>query len=260
MESEKKTYLIKELRGICQSTAPDPRGESYVGRFCRIFSIYTTSLLIKTNLTPNKITVLSVFVFFAGIFLFFYGEYLLNLLAVLLIFLSIVLDGSDGEIARFKKNSGQVGSRYVEPVSHDIQYGFSFLIIGSALVINGAPAYYLFLGGLASILKLMTRLLRNRMWILSYWEVNEKIRNEQEKRIKEVNEKMSSFVKFVYWFEKNFLSSTGFLLSILIFVIFQVLEYSLWFYSIAYLIFFSALFLKQIIQIYKINPNESSSS
>jgi hypothetical protein len=247
-------YSIKELRCICQATAPDPSTESYVGRFCRIFSIYATKMFLYTNVTPNQITILSVIVFFSGIAMFFVNTYDYNIFAAILVWLSIVLDGADGEVSRFrndieKKTDGsKVGGVYTEPVSHDIQYGFSFLIMGVAFCLNTGIVVYLVLGGLAGIFKLEYRLLKMRFLITTDYinnVVNKSIKEENYKRRKNLLANLFSYVN------RNFLSSTGFLLSIFIFAVFDKIEWSLWFYGISYGLFWLVVFARQIFVIIK---------
>lgn len=251
IEENKKIseYSIKELRGICQLSAPNPANETFTGRFTRIFSIYITKILLYTKITPNQITILSVLVFFSGILMFFYNDYYLNLAGVFLVFFSIVLDGSDGETARFRKSGGAIGSRYVEPISHDIQFGFSYILLGLALYINGFSAYYLLLGGIASMSKLLYRLLKVTFWAL----VNKNITSESVKEIKESYSKKSGITRLIYWTERNFFSSTGFLLMIFIFSVLNRIDLALWIFCIGNFMYWLALFSKQI---YRINKDK----
>lgn len=241
-----KDYSTKELREICQSTAPDPAHESYVGIFCRIFSIYATRLFLYTKITPNQITILSVLVFFCGISLFFVGNQTYNIFASVLIFLSIIIDGSDGEVARFRKSRSSVGSSYTEPVSHDIQYGFSFALLGLAVYLNTGQVHYLFLGSIASIFKLEYRLLESRFLNLI------KSVNSEQAGGKEQNEKKNNFSMTVAgWVNRNLFSSTGFFLVMLIVSVTNKIGWSLWFYGIGFSIFWLALFFKHILFIKK---------
>ncbi len=240
-----KRLTIKELRALCQATAPNPARESFAGRFSRIFSIYVTRILIPTTISPNQITVLSVVTFFIGIYFFFLGTVVMNVVGALVIFFSIVLDGCDGEVARYKKNGSVAGTLYVEPVSHDIQYGLMFPLLGLALYLNGAPQYFIILGFLASLFKLWYRLIEARFWTLANNNATEQKIDEIKKEYKE----KSLPVRFVYWINKEIFSSTGVFLVILILGILNRIDIYLWIYVVGYGLFFSALFTKHIIKI-----------
>lgn len=250
MEEQTKTiseYTIKELRAICQKTAPDPARESKVGKFSRVFSIYTTKLFLYTPLTPNHITILSVLVFFAGINLLLPGVYWLDIVGALVVFFSIILDGSDGEVARFRKRGGVLGGMYTEPVSHDLQYGLMFLLLAFRFLHDDWFTIYLFLGALAGVSKLEYRLLSDRFWMLTQGS----IADDKIAEIKKQYTKKPWYVRAVYWFNKNFLSSTGIFLVLFVLTLLQLVEWYLWFFAIGYLLMWLALFGKQLIIIHR---------
>lgn len=153
---------FKEWRQKLQSTAPEGANETYVGRTVRFWSIYLTMLLARTPLTPNMITAISVLIFTAGITLFAFNDYVLNLVAVGLVYVSIIFDASDGETARLKGNKSKAGP-YVEPVSHDIQYGLLFIPITLGLYWSGFGIGIVYAGFSATIFKLWTRFLESRL-------------------------------------------------------------------------------------------------
>ncbi len=240
-------YSIKELRAICQKTAPNPARESTVGKFSRVFSIYATKLFLHTSFSPNQITVLSVIVFFAGMGLLLPGEYWLDMTGALAVFLSIILDGSDGEVARWRKQTGILGAMYTEPVSHDIQYGLMFLILAFRFLGDDFFAGYLLLAAVAGIAKLEYRLLEDRFWMLTRGNITDAGLVELKK---EYGHKPWP-VRSIYWFYKNFLSSTGVWLVLFILVVAQRMELYLWFFSIGYVLMWLTLFVKQIMTIYR---------
>lgn len=240
-------YSIRELRDICQATAPNPARETKVGRFARIFSIYFTKLFLYTPITPNQITALSVIIFFSGIFIFLFNDYYLNIIGSLVVFFSIIVDGCDGETARFRKQTSVVGGMYAEPASHDVQYGFMFPIIAVGLVSSGySPIYYL-IAAIASITKLLYRLLeKNYLFAFSSNLVDKEIN-----KIKQGYKKKKWFIRLVYWIDKNFFGSTGIFLMLFIFSIANRIDLCLWFFAIGYTMLWIALFIKQIHQINK---------
>jgi len=68
-----------------------------------------SELLLKTKITPNQISLIS---FIAGLFgaLFFYfGDYIFLVIGGLLVHLSSIIDGCDGEVARLKLSESKYG-------------------------------------------------------------------------------------------------------------------------------------------------------
>ena len=67
-----------------------------------IFSIKISSLLIKTFLTPNQITILGLFIGLASGILFAQGNYWNTLIGGVLLSITAILDCCDGDVARLK--------------------------------------------------------------------------------------------------------------------------------------------------------------
>lgn len=235
-------YSIKELRAICQASAPNPARESYVGRFSRIFSIYCTKFFLRTSLTPNWITAISVLVFFAGISLTLFNDYWLTVAGAIIVFFSVVLDGCDGEVARFRKQTGVVGGMYTEPVSHDIQYGLMFLIIAAAVYLGGGSPLYFVAAALAGITKLEYRLLELRFWMTI--KDNEAAREVQ--RVKAEHGSKPAWLRLAYWVHKEFFSSTGVCLAFFVFAVLGKMEWYIMTFAAGYTLFWLLLFFKQV--------------
>ncbi|MCR4264349.1 MAG: hypothetical protein NUV98_06550 [Candidatus Roizmanbacteria bacterium] len=248
-EKDVRRYSIAQLREICQKTSSNPAREGISGRVVRFFSIFATMLFLRTRLSPNHVTVLSVVVFFIGVWMFFVGTYETDIIGSLVIFLSVILDGSDGELARFRKTAGRLGSNYVEPISHDIQYGISFLMLGAALAIrNETPVFYL-LGGVASVAKLLYRLLESRFWHFYHAGITK----DEIGSIKQAYESLPLLERLASWIRRHIYSSTGFSISCIVFSIFGRLEVLLWFWAIGASIFCILLAGKQFWRIARDN-------
>jgi phosphatidylglycerophosphate synthase len=111
---------IAELRAATQPASIFERnsGEHWAGRFyIRRISPYLTRLLLKTPITPNGVTVLMLLVGVAAAGVLALGGVLPAVGAVLLIQLQILLDCSDGELARWKGVSSPAGV-YLDRVAH----------------------------------------------------------------------------------------------------------------------------------------------
>jgi CDP-alcohol phosphatidyltransferase len=73
------------------------------------FSIALSRRLARTRITPNQITAASLAVGLAGAALVASADYATCLLGTLIVWLSSILDGCDGEIARLKLLSSEAG-------------------------------------------------------------------------------------------------------------------------------------------------------
>ena len=150
---------IKELRQLCQNSAESPswRTQSWEGKFNRIFSIYLTWIFIHLPITPNQITFLGVLFYLGGAGLFIYQDFKMRMIGLAMMFVSFILDACDGEVARYRKltKGGGAGGAYVEPLSHDIMYGFFFLPIGSGQTINRGSIMHLIAAFVQTVKKLL---------------------------------------------------------------------------------------------------------
>ena len=233
---------IKEWRQKLQSTAPEGGHETYVGRTVRFWSIYSTMLLARTPLTPNMITAISVLVFAAGISLFVFDKQTFNFIGVALIYFSIILDANDGEIARLKGNKSKAGP-YVEPVSHDIQYGLLFIPITLGLYHSGFGITIVYVGFMATIFKLWTRFLEARLLGLKEYLglVGKSAPAGATPAIKK------SWKQRVYFFfNRNIFSSVGMVIPLLIFIALDRLDIFVWLFAAGFGSIFALTFIRQV--------------
>ncbi|MHA1830674.1 MAG: CDP-alcohol phosphatidyltransferase family protein, partial [Candidatus Helarchaeota archaeon] len=112
---------IRELRKICQTVHTN----DYSAQIVRKVSIYITWLLIPTGITANAISIFNVFIgIMAG--LFFYLNSSWSIVIGLLFFtLNTIIDGVDGEIARYRKESSLTGL-YLDRLNSIFVYSFLF--------------------------------------------------------------------------------------------------------------------------------------
>jgi len=68
----------------------------------RPISIKISELLLKTKITPNQISLMSFITSFIGALFFYVGEYIFLIIGGILVQLSSIIDGCDGEVARLK--------------------------------------------------------------------------------------------------------------------------------------------------------------
>ena len=115
---------IGELRKICQK----PFQEEIDRRVIRKISIYFTWLLIHTPISANGVTILFLICgIFGSIFLAF--GHALAFVGILFLMLHVILDFSDGEVARYKKQTSWLGE-FLEQSFHEIVYSTIFLGLG----------------------------------------------------------------------------------------------------------------------------------
>jgi len=83
--------------------------ESLIMRFIRMWSYPITWIFIRTPITPNQITFLSFASIIAASILFSFGRYEYILIGGVFVWLSIILDLVDGEVARIKNKVSTFG-------------------------------------------------------------------------------------------------------------------------------------------------------
>jgi hypothetical protein len=111
---------IAELRA---ETQPDwllarPGAEHWAGRlYMRRLSPYLTRLIIRTPLPANGVTALMIPAGLLGAFALTFAGIWPAVLAVLLIQLQLLLDCSDGEVARWRKQFSPIGV-YLDQLAH----------------------------------------------------------------------------------------------------------------------------------------------
>ena len=235
---------IKQWRELCQSSAPDPANETLAGRSARVFSIYFTKYLVRTKLTPNKITAIGTIIYLIGVGLYAFGIYWFSIVGFSLLYLSTILDACDGEVFRYRKYRSGYGGTYVEPLTHDIMYGLMFLPIAyGGFVITGNP-YLLLLGGMAGIFKILFRLTESRFFygvtrLLPGRGQIDKTENFKEK---------SKSTKLIFRLYRNTCTSTGLLIPLLIFTILNRLDIFIAFYAFAFFVLWLSLFARQMLR------------
>ena len=109
-EINSQSDLLSAERKLYQSlgsTLDSPLLDKYV---IRKLSGLISKLSIRTPVTPNQITIMSLVLGLLSGFFFSFGGYTYNTPAGLLYFFSVVLDQCDGEVARLKYMESKYGS------------------------------------------------------------------------------------------------------------------------------------------------------
>ena len=255
--SEYANLSITELRKRGQSGAPEAGRDPYVGLTIRFFSVYLTKLALYTSITPNQMTFLSVCVFLAGVSTFFFASMGWGLFGCFLIYLSVVLDGCDGELARIRGNRSGVGGIYTEPLSHDIQYALMFFPIAIGLVFAGVTPWILLVAWVATVMKLLYRFLIVRFdTVLVHSGPAKTVILGGEGDSATVFNPNVSFPHKVYrWFNRNVFSSVALVVPLLITVFVGRVDIFLWLFAGWFTLIAFLHFIKQVFYVSRIGEN-----
>lgn len=111
---------IKELRRLLQDEKVHPVGWSRpwgYKLFQRGPSIYITRILLGTNILPNHVTMAAIGLGLLGSYFLIWFEWYFKLLGVFILYLSLIADKVDGEVARYKKKFSLSGV-YLDEIYH----------------------------------------------------------------------------------------------------------------------------------------------
>jgi hypothetical protein len=116
--------------------------------FYRPIGFYLALFFRAVGITPNPVTIASIFIGMAGGYLFYYENLSINIAGMLLLMFANSLDSADGQLARMTNNKSRLGR-----VLDGLAGSFWFVVIHIALCIRlqnqGFPATIWILGVLA---------------------------------------------------------------------------------------------------------------
>jgi hypothetical protein len=193
------------------------------------------------------ITSISVVLFLLGFSLFALDNSTLHLVGVGLVFLYVVLDQCDGEIARLKGNPSKSGA-YVEPLSHDIQFGFMFIPVTLGLYWAGYGVTIIYVGFLATIFKLLYRLIEERFLGLNNYlgfapKVSANTNDSNHKR---------SFLRSVYLYIRRDVFSS-LVLPLLVFTWLGRMDIFVWMFAAWFGMMFVFRFTRQVLYVSRLH-------
>lgn len=111
---------IRELRGMLQKEKVAPEGwRRPLGYYAlqRFPSIYITRLLLATPIKPNQVTAFGFLIGLAGCAFVLQWTWYVKLIGIGLLYVNVLLDKVDGELARYKKIYSLKGI-YLDSVNH----------------------------------------------------------------------------------------------------------------------------------------------
>ncbi len=165
----------------------------------RPISFLFVKLIYSTSLTPNQLSVISMFFGLGSGVLFYFGEYRYIVAGGISIFISNVIDCADGQLARLKKNGTKVG-RIIDGFIDYVTGASIFFGIGFALHHITGDALYSWvlatLGGFSRVLQNMFFDYYRNMYLQYVYnkvnDVNEEIAEftEEKERLKSIKGKL----------------------------------------------------------------------
>jgi len=165
------TVNIKKLREICQRTKKDTQPGWYL--LTRKISIYITWLFIKTPITANQVTVLSIFIGLLGGVMLFIDHPFMPLVATICLFVYHLLDKVDGEIARYHKKTSREGV-YLDEIGHSLVFPVFFVVLGLRLYAETPNLVFPLLGFVTAFLFLFARNNKNAMCRIRHLKSSQK--------------------------------------------------------------------------------------
>ena len=112
---------------------------------------YVLALVAKAiHLTPNQVTIFSIFVGVAGGHMFYYNDLTLNIYGMLLLMFAQALDGADGQLARMTNTQSQIG-RILDGLSDNLKFISIYLHILFRLLDGGSSLWILAIAVVAGI-------------------------------------------------------------------------------------------------------------
>ncbi|HLC50093.1 MAG TPA: hypothetical protein VJI97_01575 [Candidatus Nanoarchaeia archaeon] len=137
---------IKELRQICQ-TKKQPM---YMQLVSTRISIYVTKLYLYTGLSADYVTIFMMLLVIAGSIIMATGSLWNILIGILLIHFTIILDNVNGEVARYNREDGLIGT-FLEQVYHNLAVPLLFFSVSFGVFSATGIKSVLVFGFLASI-------------------------------------------------------------------------------------------------------------
>lgn len=132
----------------------------------RHFSIPLTSVLVHTNIPPNLVTTLSLILAFVSAFFYYRADYASLVIGTVILNISLILDHTDGELARYKKINSSFGAWW-DGVCDKVTEYVIFLSLTLGLYFRVANSEILILGlfGLANLMMISVIRSLNRIYL-----------------------------------------------------------------------------------------------
>ena len=140
---------LKNLRKVVQK---DVEPEPYAKYVVRPISILFTWVFVRTPISANHVTILQEILGIIGAILFVFGRFVLG---ALFLQLGYILDCSDGEVARWKKQQSESGN-FLDLIGHMIVIPFYYFGLGLGLFFETGQIITIVAGFLAALFTIKT--------------------------------------------------------------------------------------------------------
>ncbi len=156
MHTFKKINL--SLKELSDRVLPD-RNEYFLSRhFHRKISVLITFFLLKTKISANTVTKINFIISLIGCGFFLNPSYAFWFVGAIIYQLTHILDGVDGEIARFRKTVSKKGA-LLDDLRHNVTNAFLFLSLGRGLSLIYNQEILFVIGSIGAIIVLLNDIL-----------------------------------------------------------------------------------------------------
>ncbi|MDR1336484.1 MAG: CDP-alcohol phosphatidyltransferase family protein [Tannerella sp.] len=135
---EKEERRVKEFELSLKSVETENTLDLY---FYRPLGYRLACALWDTKITPNMVTVLSIFVGAGSGYLFYFGDWTYSLAGILLLMLANTLDCVDGQLARLTGRKSEIG-RILDGVAGDIWFILIYVAFALQLTHTCGTAWF----------------------------------------------------------------------------------------------------------------------
>ncbi|MFW9882570.1 MAG: CDP-alcohol phosphatidyltransferase family protein, partial [Candidatus Thorarchaeota archaeon] len=152
---------FKTFKKICQEKKLEKqkRDKEWWHAVPRFISRYITWILVKTPISANFITIFSVIVCIAGLIFIGLANPFLILLGFIFLYIYLVLDEVDGEVARYKEQTSIHGI-FFDEIGHLFIHTGLFFTFGYSIYRITRDELFLILGILTALFFLGIRIIR----------------------------------------------------------------------------------------------------
>lgn len=205
---------IAELKRICHPEHKNEQARRYIHLFMmRKVSIYLTWMLLHVSVTPNQISVLSLFVAILAGILLGTGRIAMALVGVFLIHFSQVLDCVDGEVARYKQQSS-INGMLISWMASNILNAAKWFGLGFYCYFNSGNVFYVLLAGLIVRFRLSAPLLERNILMVAanrneFSDYNKELskkdeNHSQNRRSQSLGKGLTKWLYEVLWLRDQF--------------------------------------------------------
>ncbi|MBR1770074.1 MAG: CDP-alcohol phosphatidyltransferase family protein [Bacteroidales bacterium] len=143
MEDGKKTTQHETKKFSIQDSLKSQDTEEWLDiHFTRKIGFLWARLAIPLHITPNMITIASIFIGAFGSFLFYYDDLKTNIAGMLLLTLANTFDSADGQLARLTNNKTKLG-RILDGLAGDVWFFIIYLVLVLRIINTGEFPTYL---------------------------------------------------------------------------------------------------------------------